>query len=129
MVFVLIFAGFEINRQLNCSSLQVLYDQNLDLLQFKHDMELLEQWMNCREDVVSDQRLGDSIDAVEELLRKHIDFEKLVDAQAEKFDTIKRITKVGFSLLSNPDPGLRICLLFVFDIIGIIGILRTAILS
>ena len=77
--------------------LQILYDQNLDLLQFKHDMELLETWMNCREDVITDERLGDSIDAVEELLRKHMDFEKTVDAQAEKFDTIKRITKVGFS--------------------------------
>lgn len=57
-------------------------------------MDALETWMNCRENILSDQTLGDSIDAVEELLRKHKDFEKTVDAQSEKFDMIKRQTLV-----------------------------------
>ena len=57
-------------------------------------MDQLDIWLNCREAVLSDKSLGESIDAVEELLRKHDDFEKTVDAQEDKFNAIKRLTLV-----------------------------------
>ncbi|KAH8028288.1 hypothetical protein HPB51_014944 [Rhipicephalus microplus] len=37
---------------------------------------------------------ADSISAVEELIRKHDDFMKTVEAQEDRFDTVKRITKL-----------------------------------
>ncbi len=64
------------------------------LQQLKRDMDALETWMNCREGVLNDRNMGDSIDTVEELIRKHADFEKTVFAQEEKFDAIKRKTLV-----------------------------------
>lgn len=43
---------------------------------------------------MNEDKLGDSIWQVEELIRKHEDFEKTIEAQEEKFDTLKRITLV-----------------------------------
>ena len=56
---------------------------------------MLDAWMNGRTPVPEDGNLGDSIDAVEELLRKHKDFEKTVYAQEDKFNAIKRMTLVS----------------------------------
>ena len=61
-------------------------------------MEQLEAWLSGREGVLKDENVGDSIDAVEELLRKHGDFEKLVYAQEDKFNAIKRKTLVGLMI-------------------------------
>ena len=44
--------------------------------------------------MLEDETLGDSIDAVEELLHKHEDFEKMVFAQEDRFNAVKRITLV-----------------------------------
>jgi spectrin beta len=79
---------------------RVLYEQNLDVQQLKRDMEQLEAWLSGREPVLKDSNLGDSIDAVEELLRKHEDFEKTVYAQEDKFNAIKRLTLVGNLIIS-----------------------------
>lgn len=61
---------------------------------FKRDADLLESWIQTREPVLNDDKLGDSIWQVEELIRKHEDFEKTIEAQEEKFNTLKRITLV-----------------------------------
>lgn len=58
----------------------------------------MESWIQTREPVLNDDKLGDSIWQVEELIRKHEDFEKTIEAQEEKFDTLKRITLVRNSL-------------------------------
>ena len=58
-------------------------------------MNALDTWMNVRDGVLTDPNVGDSIDTVEELLRKHEDFEKTVSAQEEKFNAIKRPTLVS----------------------------------
>ena len=58
-------------------------------------MEQLEAWMSVRDPQVKDKNFGDSINVVEELLRRQQDFEKTVDAQTEKFTAITRATKVG----------------------------------
>ncbi len=66
----------------------------------KRDMDLLEAWLGGRETMLKDAELGDSIEAVEELLRRHGDFEKTVYAQEDKFNAIKRMTLVRDLLLT-----------------------------
>jgi len=66
---------------------------------FKRDADLLESWIQTREPILNDDKLGDSIWQVEELIRKHEDFEKTIEAQEEKFDTLKRITMVFNNIL------------------------------
>ncbi|KAG1650604.1 Spectrin beta chain, non-erythrocytic 5 [Nymphon striatum] len=69
-----------------------LYDQNLDTQIFLRDAEQLESWIKSRQSVLENPHLGDSILAVEELIRKHEDFEKTIDAQAENFSALQRTT-------------------------------------
>lgn len=66
--------------------------RNYQLL--KRDMDQLDAWLNLRKPVLEDKSTGDSIDAVEELLQKHDDFEKMVFAQEDRFNNINRITLV-----------------------------------
>ncbi|XP_071037774.1 spectrin beta chain [Parasteatoda tepidariorum] len=73
---------------------QVIYDQSLDAQIFKRDAELLETWLSSREPILFNKECGDSISDVEELIRKHEDFEKTIEAQEEKFLALKRITKI-----------------------------------
>jgi anti-sigma-K factor RskA len=61
---------------------------------FKRDAEMCDAWLSAREPVLHDPDLGESIPEVEELIRKHEDFEKTVEAQEEKFAALKRITMV-----------------------------------
>ena|SRR6218665_3582784 len=62
----------------------------------KRDMDQLDAWLNLRKPVLEDKATGDSIDAVEELLQKHDDFEKMVFAQEDRFNSINRITLVSY---------------------------------
>uniref|UniRef100_A0A2R5L953 Putative spectrin beta chain non-erythrocytic 5 isoform x6 n=1 Tax=Ornithodoros turicata TaxID=34597 RepID=A0A2R5L953_9ACAR len=72
----------------------VIYVQSHDLQLFLRDAEQLEAWLSSRETLLRDGDFGDSIASVEELIRKHDDFMKTVEAQEERFNTIKRITKL-----------------------------------
>ncbi|KAK4883333.1 hypothetical protein RN001_006652 [Aquatica leii] len=72
----------------------IIYEQNLDVQLFKHEANLLENWMVVREGPLKDPLYGDSILQVEELIRKHEDFDKTVEAQEEKFIALKRITLI-----------------------------------
>ncbi|KAK6641322.1 hypothetical protein RUM44_013031 [Polyplax serrata] len=69
-----------------------IYVQNLDTQIFKHDADILENWMTAREPILRDGQLGESINQVEDLLRKHDDFEKTISAQEEKCNALQRIT-------------------------------------
>lgn len=73
-----------------------IYEQNLDTQMFKREAEMLENWVISREPMLQDEKLGESIPQVEELIRKHEDFEKTIEAQEEKFNALKRITMVIF---------------------------------
>lgn len=57
-------------------------------------MDQLDTWLSIKDSTLRDAPLGDSIDAVEELIRKHDDFEKAVLAQDPKFHDIMRMTLV-----------------------------------
>ncbi|XP_034181536.2 spectrin beta chain, non-erythrocytic 5 kst isoform X4 [Osmia lignaria lignaria] len=69
-----------------------IYEQNLDTQLFKREAETLENWIVSREPMLHDGKLGDSIPQVEELIRKHEDFEKTIEAQEERFNALQRIT-------------------------------------
>lgn len=69
-----------------------IYELNLDTQLFLREAKTLENWILAREPILKFEDLGESIPHVEELIRKHEDFEKTIFAQEEKFMAIKRIT-------------------------------------
>lgn len=71
-----------------------IYQQNLDALNFERDAAVLEAWLESRDKILKDDNVGISIAEVEELIRRHEDFEKTLDAQDEKAEALKRITMV-----------------------------------
>lgn len=62
---------------------------------FLRDTQVFEAWIESRESVVRDDQMGDSIIEVEELIRRHDDFLKTIDAQEDKLEPIKRFTMVS----------------------------------
>lgn len=74
------------------------HEDNLDAQRFRHDMDQFDAWMSIREPTVNDKNYGDSIPEVEELIRRHEDFEKTVAAQQEKQNSLKKTTKVEETL-------------------------------
>jgi len=69
-----------------------IYELNLDTRIFLKDAEILESWITSREALLKETKFGESIPQVEDLIRRHQDFEKTISAQEDKFQTIKRIT-------------------------------------
>uniref|UniRef100_W4VRA2 Putative karst n=1 Tax=Corethrella appendiculata TaxID=1370023 RepID=W4VRA2_9DIPT len=69
-----------------------IYELNLDTQKFLREAEDTENWIISRQVMLKDGKLGDSIAQVEDLIRKHEDFEKTIAAQEEKILTVKRIT-------------------------------------
>jgi hypothetical protein len=59
------------------------------------DVDLLENWLILREIMLHVGNLGDTIAEVDDLIRKHEDFEKTVQAQEEKFNALQHVTMVG----------------------------------
>ncbi|XP_023018167.2 spectrin beta chain, non-erythrocytic 5 kst isoform X2 [Leptinotarsa decemlineata] len=76
------------------SKRNIIYQQNLDVLLFKREADTLENWLAVREGNLSYSKLGDSIPQVEDLIRKHRDFEEAIKAQEDKFNALKRMTLV-----------------------------------
>ncbi|CAG9824099.1 unnamed protein product [Phaedon cochleariae] len=72
----------------------IIYQQNLDVLLFKREADILENWLAARESNLKDGKVGESIPHVEELIRKHRDFEEAIKAQDEKFSALQRTTMV-----------------------------------
>lgn len=56
----------------------------MDLQLFYRDMEHADAWMTKQEAFLANTDLGDSLDGVEALIKKHEDFEKSLAAQEEK---------------------------------------------
>ncbi|KAK7105089.1 spectrin beta chain, non-erythrocytic 5-like isoform X3 [Littorina saxatilis] len=71
-----------------------LHQQNLEAQQLRHEMEQIETWMNLREPLLREKKFGLSIENVEELLRRHADFEKTVTAQEDRVNALQRNEKV-----------------------------------
>eukprot|EP00095_Tigriopus_kingsejongensis_P005059 maker-scaffold330_size203968-snap-gene-0.18 protein:Tk05059 transcript:maker-scaffold330_size203968-snap-gene-0.18-mRNA-1 annotation:"spectrin alpha chain" len=67
---------------------RVLYEQCMDLQLFYRDTEQADTWMAKQESFLSNQDLGDSLDSVEAMMKKHEDFEKSLAAQEEKIKAL-----------------------------------------
>ncbi|CAI9551620.1 unnamed protein product, partial [Staurois parvus] len=70
-----------------------IYEENLEIQLLFRDIEQADGWLNSREPYLLDKYYGDSVAHVEELLKKQEDFEKMLMAQGEKFEMLKKITK------------------------------------
>ena len=71
-----------------------IYHRNIDVRLFLRDASTIESWIESSEGIVRDEDLGKSIEEVEELIRRHNDFIKTVEAQEDKLNPVKRITKI-----------------------------------
>nr|WIM01459.1 non-erythrocytic spectrin beta chain [Limnephilus lunatus] len=86
-----------------------IYEQHLDTLLFKRDADTLDNWILNREPQLRDGKLGENITQAEELIKKHEDFQKTVEAQQERFNALRRITLVeqAFGELRNREAAAR----------------------
>jgi len=69
-------------------SKRVLYEQCMDLQLFYRDTEQADAWMAKQEAFLANKDLGDSLDSVEALIKKHEDFEKSLVAHEDKITTL-----------------------------------------
>ena len=67
---------------------RILYEQCMDLQLFYRDTEQADAWMAKQEAFLANEDLGDSLDSVEALIKKHEDFEKSLAAQEEKIKAL-----------------------------------------
>jgi spectrin alpha len=77
---------------------RILYEQCMDLQLFYRDTEQADAWMAKQEAFLANDDLGDSLDGVEALIKKHEDFEKSLAAQEEK---IKLLDEFATKLIEN----------------------------
>ncbi|XP_043206093.1 spectrin beta chain-like isoform X2 [Amphibalanus amphitrite] len=64
----------------------------LEVYQFARDAAVAEQWLIAQESYIQSKELGNSIDEVESLIKKHEAFEKSASAQEERFAALERLT-------------------------------------
>jgi len=67
---------------------RILYEQCMDYQLFYRDAEQADAWMAKQENFLSSQDLGDSLDSVEAMTKKHDDFEKSLVAHEEKIKAL-----------------------------------------
>ncbi|XP_060065678.1 spectrin alpha chain-like isoform X1 [Ylistrum balloti] len=77
---------------------KILYEQCMDLQLFYRDTEHADAWMTKQEAFLANEDLGDSLDSVEALIKKHEDFEKSLAAQEEK---IKLLDELATKLIES----------------------------
>lgn len=80
-----------------------LYEENWEIQLLRRELEQAEAWLAAKESFLSDPSYGDSVSEVEELLKKHHDFENMLAAQEEKFAQLSRKTKREMNLLKQTD--------------------------
>ncbi|XP_053169097.1 spectrin beta chain, non-erythrocytic 5 [Hemicordylus capensis] len=79
------------------------YEENWEIQLLRRELDQAEAWLTAREGFLSDPSYGHSISNVEQLLKKHQDFEKVLEAQEEKFQQLNRKTKRELKLLKQID--------------------------
>lgn len=67
---------------------RILYEQCMDLNLYYRDTEQADACMAKQEAFLDNQNVGDSVDAVEVVIKKHEDFEKSLAAQEEKIKAL-----------------------------------------
>ncbi|KAM6459310.1 spectrin beta chain, non-erythrocytic 5 isoform 3-T3 [Liasis olivaceus] len=78
-----------------------LYEENWEIQLLKRELDFAEAWMTAKESFLSDSNYGNSVTDVKHLLKKHQDFEKMLEAQEEKFVQLNRKTKKELKLLKQ----------------------------
>lgn len=66
----------------------------LEVYQFARDSDAAEAWLVAQDAYLNNKDLGDNLDAVENLLKRHEAFEKAALAQEERFLALERLTTV-----------------------------------
>ncbi|XP_038646180.1 spectrin beta chain, non-erythrocytic 5 [Scyliorhinus canicula] len=80
-----------------------LYEKELWKQAQLRDLELMAAWLSSREGLVTSNILGDSVSEVEDLIKNHEDFEKMLEAQDEKIGQLENVIKgEGFMTQLNP---------------------------
>lgn len=64
----------------------------LEVYQFARDAAVAEAWLMAQEPYLQNQDLGDTLDAVENLIKKHEAFEKSAATQEERFAALEKLT-------------------------------------
>lgn len=74
----------------------------LEVYQFARDAAVAEAWLIAQEPYLLSTELGQTIDDVENLIKKHEAFEKSAAAQEERFGALERLTTVrNFKFFAN----------------------------
>merc|ERR1719445_2697677 len=98
------------DKILECWSLrEEIYNQHLDYLLWTKDADAIESWMSSREPHIVDSNYGADIDEVEELIKKHNDFEGAVLAKEGDLNSVHRITMIekNFEALREREEAAR----------------------
>merc|ERR1712050_374565 len=64
----------------------------LEVYQFARDAAVAECWLMAQEPYLQNKELGENLDEVENLIKKHEAFEKAAAAQEERFAALERLT-------------------------------------
>merc|ERR1719166_422311 len=73
----------------------------LEVYQFARDAAVAEAWLIAQDPYLKSEELGESIDEVENLIKKHEAFEKAAATQEERFAALERLTTFELKELSR----------------------------
>lgn len=76
------------------SSSSVFLLSVLEVHQFAQEAVVAEAWLTAQEPVINSNELGDSVDEVEQLIRRHEAFRKAAATWEERFSSLRRLTTV-----------------------------------
>jgi spectrin beta len=75
-----------------------LYEQNLEYNKLLREIKLLDAWLSAQDAVAHTDVLGDSVSAVEALIKQHADFESTLNAMRSRFDLLSRESKLEVAM-------------------------------
>ncbi|KAF7235349.1 Spectrin beta chain, non-erythrocytic 4, partial [Varanus komodoensis] len=68
--------------------------QMLEVHQFAQEAVVADAWLTAQEPLLKSQELGNSVDEVEQLIRRHEAFRKAAAAWEERFSSLRRLTTI-----------------------------------
>lgn len=76
----------------------------LEVHQFSRDAGVAEAWLLGQEPYLSSREMGQSVDEVEKLIKRHEAFEKSAATWEERFAALERLTTVSAHHEKAPSP-------------------------
>lgn len=76
----------------------------LEVHQFAQEAVVADAWLTAQEPLLRSRELGNSVDEVEQLIRRHEAFRKAAAAWEERFSSLRRLTTVRVQTRA-PCPG------------------------